>query len=211
MRWYRDRGSGGLRPRDVGDVCDMEAEDVYPTRCGNIAVKRNTRTAMPSDRLGHCVTLALGPHSCPCPCHLGGWWLMMAGVSNRLNTARLLGTLFLTTCSLCPPRRNFKPDGQLLITRRRPRAYHACHVTSCHVTRCSYSLRHTALCSCGASQPQLSTVDALAIMLIYRGISSERGPKHVRHASILLLRSAVSTLPPRCWRGSVRESVVQPG
>jgi hypothetical protein len=104
MRWYRDRGSGGLRPRDVGDVCDMEAEDVYPTRCGNIAVKRNTRTAMPSDRLGHCVTLALGPHSCPCPCHLGGWWLMMAGVSNRLNTARLLGTLFLTTCSFVSSR-----------------------------------------------------------------------------------------------------------
>lgn len=183
----------------------MEAEDVYPMRCGNIAVKRNTRTAMPSDRLGHCATLALGPHPCPC-CHRGGWWSMMAGALNRLNTARLVGTLFLTACSSVSSRRNSKSDRQLLITRRRTRAYHACHVT-----RCSYSLRHTALCSCGTSQPQLSTLDALAIMLIYRGISSERGPKHVRHASILLLRSVKSTLPPRCWRGSVRESVVQPG
>lgn len=48
--------------------------------------------------------------------------------------------------------------------------------------RCSYGLRHTAFCSYRASQPQLSTLNALAIMLIYRGNSSERGGKHVKQA-----------------------------
>ena len=51
--------------------------------------------------------------------------------------------------------------------------------------KCSHGLQHTALCSCGASQPQLSTLDALAIMPIYPGISSERGERHVRHAFAL--------------------------
>lgn len=102
MRLYRDRGSGGLRSPDVADVCGMEAEDMYPMRCGSIAVKRNTRTAMPSDRLGHCATLALGPHRCPC---LPPWWLVVdddhGGGFHRLKTARLIGTLLSHNMFFC--------------------------------------------------------------------------------------------------------------
>ena len=170
MRWYRDRGSGGLRSPDVADVCGMEAEDVYPMRCGSIAVKRNTRTAMPSDRLGHCATLALGPHRCPC---LPSWWLMVDDHGGGLSSsehARLVGTLFLTTCSSVSFKANSKSDEQILITRAT-----SSRISRMPCNKCSYDLRHTALCSCRISQPQLSTLNALAIMLIYRGTSSERG------------------------------------
>ena len=170
MRWYRDRGSGGLRSPDVADVCGMEAEDVYPMRCGSIAVKRNTRTAMPSDRLGHCATLALGPHRCPC---LPPWWLVVDDHGGGLSSSEH-----------CPPRRdslshnmffcvlqtNSKSDKQFLITRAT-----SSRISRMPCNKCSYDLRHTALCSCRISQPQLSTLNALAIMLIYRGTSSERG------------------------------------
>lgn len=150
---------------------------MYPMRCGSIAVKRNTRTAMPSDRLGHCATLALGPHRCPC---LLPWWLVVDDDGGGLSSTEH-----------CPPRRdslshnmffcvrkaNSKSDEQLLITRAT-----SSRISRMPCNKCSYDLRHTALRSCRTSQPQLSTLNALTIMLIYRGNSSERGGKHGKHA-----------------------------
>lgn len=70
MRWYRDCESGGLRSSDLGDGRGIEAEDVYPMRCGNM------KDEQPDSHSGRPARTLRNSRSRPVslvPCCLLGW------------------------------------------------------------------------------------------------------------------------------------------
>lgn len=170
----------------------MEADDVYPMRCGNIAsqhpVSQSVRSAR-TLRNSRARPVSLVPWSLPSSIQERAMVGQSSNTRTRSASSALLASRDTLQCRdsrddtvfATPPR-----TGSFFITRRRAHHHRTWHVTRPTVhTACS-----TPPFAEGSSQPQHSTMDALAARLIL--IS------YVLHCGMVSARAVAMPRMPPC-------------